>query len=89
MVVVGVGAGYGDDPAGTDRRGDGVRIVRGVDEEHLLVVPEQPYVVVDVERLAVEAEGATGDEVLYAGGHVTFSHPVRHAGRADGGMRGH
>ena len=40
------------------------RVVRGVDDEHLLVVAEQPHVVVDVERLAVEREGAAGDGVV-------------------------
>ena len=64
-----MGAGDGDDSAGADRRGDGVGIVRSVDDQHLVVIPQEPHVVVDVEGLAVEAEGAAGDEVLHAGGH--------------------
>ena len=58
VVVVGVGAGDGDDGAVADGRGDGVGVVRRVEDEHLVVVAEQPDVVVDVERLPVEAEGA-------------------------------
>ena len=48
-------------------------VVRRVDDQDLLVVPEQPHVVLDVEGLAVEAERAAGDEVLHTGGHLTLS----------------
>jgi hypothetical protein len=49
VVVMSMGAGDGDDSAGADRRGDGVGIVRSVDDQHLVVIPQEPRVVVDVE----------------------------------------
>jgi len=39
-------------------------VVGGVDHQHLLVVADEPHVVVDVEVLAVDAEGARRDHSL-------------------------
>ncbi|MCO5555078.1 hypothetical protein L7F22_008618 [Adiantum nelumboides] len=64
VVVVGVGAHDGLDAPVADGGGDGVGVVRGVDDEHLAVVADDPHVVVDVEGAAVEGEGAGGDDVV-------------------------
>ena len=66
VVVVAVGADDGlDRPAGNriDDRGRGVCCV---DDHHLVVVADQPDVVVDVPGATVEAERAGGDDVLDA-----------------------
>ena len=59
----------GDDPAVPDGVEDGRRVVRRVDDEHLVVVADQPDVVVDVPLAAVEGEGARRDDLLDAGRH--------------------
>jgi hypothetical protein len=40
VIAVGVGARHGDDPPPPHQGHDGVRVVRGVDDEALLVVAE-------------------------------------------------
>lgn len=58
VVVVPVGADDRGDTAPGDGGSDRPRVVRRVDDQDLLVVADQPHVVVDVERLAVQAERA-------------------------------
>ena len=60
VVVVGVGAHDRLDRAVADHGQDVVDRVRGVDDHALVVVADHPDVVVDVEGLPVEAEGAAG-----------------------------
>ena len=69
MVVVPVRAQ--DRPHGpvADRRGDRRRVVRGVDDDHLVVVTDEPDVVLDVEVLAVEGEDPRRPDELDARGH--------------------
>ncbi len=56
VVVVGVGADDGGQPAVADRREDGVGVMGRVDDDDLVVVADDPDVVVDVPGAAVEAE---------------------------------
>ena len=58
VVVVGVGAHDRAQPPVADRLGDGVGVVRGVDDDRLVVVADDPDVVVDVPGAAVEGERA-------------------------------
>ncbi len=67
VVVVAVGADHGDHPAAGDALDDGLVVVGGVDDDALLVVAHDPDVVVDVEVLAVDGEGARGDHLVDAG----------------------
>lgn len=69
MVVVPVRADDGDDGAVANRLGDRVRVVGGVDHQHLVIVAEQPHVVLDGEVLAVEGEAAVGADQVDAEGH--------------------
>src|SRR5690606_22810008 len=69
VVVVGVGAHDGRQPPLPHRLGDGVGVVGGVDDDRLVVVADDPHVVVDVPGAAVEAELSGGDEPFDAGGH--------------------
>ncbi len=55
VVVVGVRAEDRLDAPVADHREDAVDVVRGVDDHALLVVADDPDVVVDLEGLAVEA----------------------------------
>src|SRR5699024_583028 len=56
---------------------DGLHIVRSVEDDALLVVAEHPHVVVDLMRLAVQAEGAGGDGMGESCGHRATSTTVR------------
>src|SRR3954447_3198328 len=70
VVVVGVRAADCDDATpghcGFDRGG----VMRSIEDQHLLVIPEQPDVVVHVPAAAVEVEGPGGHELFDADGHV-------------------
>ncbi len=66
VVVVGVGEQDRLHRAARDDGEDVLDRVRGVDDHALVVVADDPDVVVDVEGLAVEAEGAAGDGVVDA-----------------------
>src|SRR4051794_15752275 len=69
VVVVPMGEHDRGHPAAADRRDDRGGVVRRVDDEHLVVVPNQPDVVVDVEVLPIEAEDAGDDDLVDAGSH--------------------
>ena len=69
VVVVGVRAHDGlDRPAGDDLE-DGVDVVRGVDDDALLIVADHPHVVVDLVGLPVQGEGPGDDGVVHPRGH--------------------
>ena len=55
--------------ASGDRVDDRRRVVRGVDDEHLVVVAQQPDVVLDLEVLAVEGEDPVRTDELDARRH--------------------
>ncbi len=64
VVVVPVcGDDHGYMPS-VDRGEDHRRVVRGVDDQYLGVIPDQPDVVVDREALAVDQELAAGDDPI-------------------------
>ena len=65
VVVVAVGADHRDDVAAADGADDGSRVVCGVEDHHVLVVADDPDVVVDFPTAAVEFEGAVGYHPLY------------------------
>ena len=69
VVVVAVGADDGAHPAVADSGGDGFVVMGGVDHHHLLVVADEPDVVVDLEVAAIEREDATGDDAIDPGRH--------------------
>ena len=69
VVVVRVRADDGLHRPAADDPQDRVDVVRGVDDDALLVVTDHPDVVVDVVGLAVEAEGPRDDGVVDAGAH--------------------
>ena len=69
VVVVPVRADDRHDAAAVHALDDRRVVVGGVDHEHLVVVADQPDVVVDVEVLAVDRERATGDDPVQAGHH--------------------
>ena len=71
VVVVPVGADDGDDAAAGDGLGDRPVVVGGVDDDDLVVVADEPDVVVDVEALAVEGELPARDDALDPGAHRT------------------
>ena len=75
VVVVPVRAQDGVHPATADRGLDRVGVVRGVDDDHFLVVAHQPDVVVDVPGAAVQAERAGGDDLLDPGRHCELVTP--------------
>ena len=77
MVVVAVGADDRDDPAVADAVDDRVGLVRGVDDEHLGVVADEPDVVVDLEVLAVDGEDAVGDDAVDARAGADHEHHHR------------
>ncbi len=64
VVVVGVGAHDSDDAAAGDTLGDLLQVVRGVDDDDLVVVADDPHVVVDVPGASVEGERSGGDDVV-------------------------
>ena len=65
VVVVPVRAARWRRPRGSPTAlDDRVGVVGGVDDEHLVVVADEPDVVVDVPGAAVEAERARGDDLL-------------------------
>ena len=49
----------------------------GIDDEDLLVVSDEPDVVVDLEILAVEAEDPARDDAVDAGTHVENTTTLR------------
>ena len=67
VVVVGVGADDRLDLALPHDRHDRVHVVRRVDHDALAVVTDDPDVVVDLEGLTVEREGAGDDAVVDPG----------------------
>src|SRR3954452_23909253 len=69
VVVVPVGEHDRGHPPAADGLDDRGGVVRGVDHQHLVVVPDQPDVVVDVEVLPVEAEHPADDDLLDPSGH--------------------
>ena len=69
VVVVPVGADHGDDAAVPHRGQDRLGVVRGVDHQHLVVVADQPDVVVDLPLAAVQRERPRGDDLLDPGRH--------------------
>src|SRR5690606_5998381 len=71
VVVVAVRAQDRADVPVAHGGGDGVGVVGGVDDEHLLVVTDQPDIVVDVPGAAVEREGPGGDHPVDARAHQT------------------
>ena len=68
VVVVPVGEHDRGHLPTADRLDDGRGVVRRVDDQHLVVVADQPDVVVDVEVLAVEAEHPADDGLVDACG---------------------
>ena len=75
VVVVGVGADDRLDRTPAHRPHDRGRVVGGVDDDALVVVTQDPHVVVDLVGLPVQAERARGDGVVdpqtHAGAHRT------------------
>ena len=69
VVVVAVRAHHGDDVPAADGVLDRLGVVRGVDDDHLVVVADDPDVVVDFPTAAVEFEGAVGDDAFDAAAH--------------------
>ena len=65
MVVVAVGAHHGDHVATADGVDDRARIVCSVEDDNVVVVADDPDVVVDFPTATVEFEGAVGDYPLY------------------------
>ena len=61
MVVVAVGADHRDHVAAADGVDDRTGVVRGVENHHLVVVADDPDVVVDFPTAAIEFEGAVGN----------------------------
>jgi hypothetical protein len=70
VVVVCVGAQHGQHLAARDQLEDRRDVVGRVDHDALGVVADHPHVVVDVERLAVQAERAGDDGVVDPGAHA-------------------
>ena len=66
VVVVTVRADDRHDAAVTHRVDDRARVVRGVDDEHLVVVADEPDVVLDVVVLAVDREDPVRPDALDA-----------------------
>ena len=78
VIVVCVRADDGGHPAPPHDGQDVVHRMRGVDHDACGVVPHHPDVVVYVEGLPVEAEGARGDPVVDAcHGHCPVAGPSR------------
>jgi hypothetical protein len=71
VVVVRMRAEHRDDGAITDGVDDRLRSVRGIDDEHLRVVADEPDVVVDVPAAAVETELPRRDDAVDAQAHST------------------
>ena len=71
MVIVGVGADDRLDLPAAHHSEDVVDAVGRVDDDALVVVADHPDVVVHVERLAIQGEGAARDGMVDAhGAHV-------------------
>ncbi len=64
MVVVAVRADHRDHVAAADGVDDRAGVVRGVENHDLVLVADDPDVVVDFPTAAVEFEGAVGDHTL-------------------------
>src|SRR5581483_10971720 len=62
VVVVTVGAYHGNDVPAADGLGDRLVVVSGVDDHDLVVVTDQPDVVVYLPAAAVKLEDATGHD---------------------------
>ena len=69
MVVVAVRAEDAEDGPVADGADDRHRVVRGVDDEHFVVVAQEPDVVLDLEVLTVEGEDPVRPDQLDARGH--------------------
>ena len=69
VVVVRVSAHDADNTAASYSTEDGLRVMGGIDDEDLVVISDEPDVVVDLKILAVEAEDSAGDDSLDAGAH--------------------
>jgi len=69
MVIVRVSAHDADHAAASYSAEDGLRVMGGIDDEDLLVITDEPDVVVDLEVLTVEAEDSAGDDSFDAGAH--------------------
>ncbi len=67
VVVVPVGAHDGHDAPPADGVDDRPGLVRGIDDQALVVVTDDPDVVVDGEVLTVDRERSRGDDVLWRG----------------------
>ena len=66
VVVVGVGADHPTDLPAVDGVDDGVGVMGGVHDDHLVIVTDDPDVVVDLPFTAVEGEDAVGDDAVNA-----------------------
>ncbi len=64
VVVMTMGEENGLDLSRSDRLGDGIDIMGGIDDDDLGAVPDDPHVVVDVPRPAVEGERSGRDDML-------------------------
>ena len=74
VVVVAVGAHHRDHVPAADGVDDRLRGVGGVEHHHIVVVADDPDVVVDVPTAAVELEGAAGDQALDRAGRSQDHH---------------
>src|SRR3954469_23542728 len=71
VVVVRMCAQHRDNLAITDRINDRLRGVRGVNDEHLTIVTDEPDVVVDVPAATVQTELPRRDDTLDPQAHST------------------
>ena len=69
VVVVAVGQDDGHHAPLAHPGQDGLRVVGRVDDQHLVLVADEPDVVLDLPLAAVESEGAGRDDSLDASGH--------------------
>src|SRR5215203_4350191 len=70
MIIVGVRAQDCDHPTAGDHPDDLGHVMRSVDDDALLVIPDDPHVVLDPNRLIVERERARCHRVIDPGGHA-------------------
>jgi hypothetical protein len=77
MVIVRVSAHDADHAAASYGAEDGLCVMGGIDDEDLLVVSDEPDVVVDLEVLTVEAEDSAGDDALNSGAHCENTTTLR------------
>src|SRR5690606_5643543 len=69
VVIVSMGEQHGHPFAFTDSLADLGNIVGRVDHHDLGVIADDPDIVIDIARAAIQREGAGGDDVFNAGGH--------------------